>query len=57
MSYCVNCGVELNSNEKRCPLCSTPVINPNIDNKQMDLPPYPPKSDFIVDSKLKNITA
>ena len=49
MSYCVNCGVELNSNEKRCPLCSTPAINPNIDNKQMDFPPYPPRSEFIVE--------
>ena len=57
MSYCVNCGVELNSNEKRCPLCSTPVINPNIDNKQMDLPPYPPRSEFIVERKIKNTTA
>lgn len=28
MSYCVNCGVELDSSEKECPLCNTPVINP-----------------------------
>ena len=29
MSYCVNCGVELDSSLKECPLCNTPVINPN----------------------------
>lgn len=29
MSYCVNCGVELDSSLKSCPLCHTPVINPN----------------------------
>lgn len=28
MSYCVNCGVELDSSDKECPLCNTPVINP-----------------------------
>lgn len=30
MSYCVNCGVELDDSAKKCALCSTPVINPNI---------------------------
>lgn len=30
MSYCVNCGVELDSSAKKCALCSTPVINPNV---------------------------
>ncbi len=29
MSYCVNCGVELESSLTSCPLCNTPVINPN----------------------------
>ena len=28
MSYCVNCGVELNPGTKECPLCRTPVVNP-----------------------------
>ncbi len=28
MSYCVNCGVELSRDLKKCPLCSVPVINP-----------------------------
>lgn len=29
MAYCVNCGVKLASSEAECPLCRTPVINPN----------------------------
>lgn len=29
MSYCVNCGVELDESAKSCALCSTPVMNPN----------------------------
>lgn len=28
MSYCVNCGVELDASAKECPLCNTPVVNP-----------------------------
>ncbi len=28
MSYCVNCGVELEKGCPECPLCDTPVINP-----------------------------
>ena len=41
MSYCVNCGVELEPSLKNCPLCNTPVINP-ADLKQLTpLSPYP----------------
>ena len=29
MSYCVHCGVELDPSLKKCPLCSTPVLDPN----------------------------
>lgn len=29
MSYCVNCGVELDGSLNKCPLCNTPVVNPN----------------------------
>lgn len=29
MSYCVHCGVELDPSLKRCPLCNTPVLDPN----------------------------
>lgn len=29
MSYCVHCGVELDSSLRKCPLCNTPVLDPN----------------------------
>lgn len=29
MSYCVNCGVELDDSAKKCALCGTVVINPS----------------------------
>lgn len=28
MSYCVNCGVELEKSERKCPLCGVEVVNP-----------------------------
>ena len=34
MSYCVNCGVELEKGAKKCPLCGTEVINPNEINEE-----------------------
>ncbi len=41
MSYCVNCGVELDPSLRECPLCNTPVINPKelFDAKKES--PYP----------------
>lgn len=30
MSYCVQCGVQLAGDLKACPLCHTPVVNPNL---------------------------
>ncbi len=41
MSYCVNCGVELAEYIKKCPLCSTEVINPNQPYDFASSPPYP----------------
>lgn len=41
MSYCVNCGVELEASLTECPLCHTPVINPNELNKKIPPSPYP----------------
>lgn len=38
--YCVNCGVELDDTEKRCPLCETVVYHPDIEQKEV-LPLYP----------------
>lgn len=42
MSYCVNCGVKLAPSLKRCPLCNTPVVNPNdLAAIQQPVPPFP----------------
>lgn len=41
MSYCVNCGVELDASSKSCPLCNTPVINLSDLKKFEKVSPYP----------------
>ena len=41
MSYCVNCGVELQKSEPRCPLCGTEVVNPNELKEEKPIRPYP----------------
>ena len=41
MSYCVNCGVELESSLRECPLCHTPVMNPRELGKEAPPSPYP----------------
>lgn len=41
MSYCVNCGVELEKGCPSCPLCDTPVINPREKNTDTEKPVYP----------------
>lgn len=41
MSYCVNCGVELDVTASACPLCNTKIYNPN-QPVATDIPtPYP----------------
>lgn len=41
MSYCVNCGVELDGSARECPLCNTPVINPNEIRREHIATPFP----------------
>lgn len=41
MSYCVNCGVELDATARACPLCHTPVQNPNRPVDAELPPPFP----------------
>lgn len=41
MSYCVNCGVELDATLKDCPLCNTPVINPRELKEAQKRTPFP----------------
>ncbi len=45
MSYCVNCGVELGKGMARCPLCNTPVINPNEIDLHVSEPFFPEKQE------------
>lgn len=41
MSYCVNCGVELEKGCPACPLCDTPVINPREKKAEEVTPAFP----------------
>ena len=41
MSYCVNCGVELDPTASFCPLCRTPVVNPRQPVDTGSPPPFP----------------
>ena len=41
MSYCVNCGVELDKTCSVCPLCNTPVNNPNQEVDTVAPKPFP----------------
>jgi hypothetical protein len=43
MSYCVNCGVELDKSAKKCALCQAPVINPMDYDSSSASAPYPDK--------------
>ena len=52
MSYCVNCGVELDDSAKKCALCSTPVVNPNALVKPEDaVDPFPQR--IIIPSEVR----
>lgn len=41
MSYCVNCGVELDKTAHSCALCQTPVMNPRQPVDAFVPPPFP----------------
>ncbi len=45
MPYCVNCGVELAPSEPKCPLCTTPVIQPEQPWQEPMERPYPEQLD------------
>lgn len=44
MSYCVNCGVELEESAKKCVLCDTEVINPKKKPSQSSEPHFAEES-------------
>lgn len=52
MSYCVNCGVELAESSNKCPLCDTPVINPNVIKMGKTDPPFPER--IVIPKATKN---
>lgn len=45
MSYCVNCGVELDKTAKKCALCKVVVINPLQQQDTVSPVPYPVSTD------------
>jgi hypothetical protein len=56
MSYCVNCGVELDASAKSCPLCNTPVVNPRELEKMADAKPvFPEKRGEVETVKRKDL--
>lgn len=55
MSYCVNCGVELDGSLRECPLCNTPVINPNEIPYTQKSSPFPKEKAQVEMVKRKDI--
>lgn len=56
MSYCVNCGVELQADAEKCPLCNTVVINPNELKRAEDVQaPFPSERGQVETVKRKDI--
>lgn len=55
MSYCVNCGVELEPSLRECPLCNTPVINPRELEKATLVSPYPKEKGQVEQVKRKDL--
>lgn len=55
MSYCVNCGVELEASLRECPLCHTPVVNPKEAGKTVPPSPYPTDMGQVEEVKRKDL--
>ena len=53
MSYCVNCGVELDDSAKKCALCSTPVINPSKTDTEEETVSAPFSQDVYIPKTVK----
>lgn len=54
MSYCVHCGVELDPSLKKCPLCNTPVLDPNNIPYFEATSPYPSKKGKVEPARKKD---
>lgn len=55
MSYCVNCGVELDDTAKVCALCNTPVYNPKAKQICEAVPPFPEEKGQVEVVKSKDL--
>lgn len=55
MSYCVNCGVELDGALEECPLCNTPVINPRELARQKSRSPFPAEKGTVETIRRKDL--
>ena len=55
MSYCVNCGVELDASMETCPLCNTPVLNPNEIPYTKSKTPFPVEKGQVEEVKRKDL--
>lgn len=49
MSYCVNCGVELDESAKKCALCYAPVLNP-FEKESENIAPTPYSDNVFIPS-------
>lgn len=56
MSYCVNCGVELDKTCSVCPLCNTKVINPNQEVDRISPPPFPTRKGYAAPVQRSDVT-
>lgn len=56
MSYCVNCGVELDKTCSVCPLCNTRVINPSMPVDTDSPGPYPSSRGTVDDGLRRDTT-
>ena len=55
MSYCVNCGVELDGSMQACPLCETPVLNPNAAPFDKVVSPFPKNVGMVEEVKRQDL--
>lgn len=55
MSYCVNCGVELDGALRECPLCNTPVINPRELAQHRKASPFPEEKGAVETVRRKDL--
>ena len=56
MSYCVNCGVELDKTCSVCPLCNTKVYNPNQEIDHISPTPFPTRKGYASPVQKSDIT-